>query len=128
MKNARDHLLGALLTGFLIGPGCSLGSKEPAVFDTKITTPRTVPSIVGQITAIALPVITVEEQPAEPHGSAKAHVRITTETQWLRRGEVGSGIAELQVGQQVRIWFKGPVMESYPLQATAGVIYLEPKN
>ena len=34
---------------------------------------------------------------------------------------------ELRVGQLVKVWFTGPVMESYPLQATAGVIvFIEP--
>jgi len=40
----------------------------------------TTPSITGQVTAIALPVVVVEENPAESHGSAKARVRITEAT------------------------------------------------
>ena len=42
---------------------------------------------IGQVTAIALPTIVVEEKPTEPHGSAKAGVRITEGTQVLRQGE-----------------------------------------
>jgi hypothetical protein len=117
-----------LFIGFLIGSGCTLEIKEPTVFDAKYVTPRTAPSIIGQVTAIALPVITVEEKPTEPHGSAKAFVRTTNDTQVLRRGEGGLGTAELQVGQQVKVWFTGPVMESYPLQATASVIVIEPRD
>lgn len=91
-----------------------------------LPSPCTPPSIIGQTTAIALPMIVVEEKPTEPHGSAKARVRITDGTKVLRRGEGVVSAAELRVGQQVKVWFTGPVMESYPLQATAGVIIIEP--
>lgn len=128
MKNIRDHLVGAVLIGLLICPGCTLENKGPAVFDANYATPPTAPSIIGQVTAIALPVITVEEKPNELHGSAKAHVRIANDALVLRRGEGGLDTAKLQVGQLVKVWFKGPAMESYPLQATAGVIHIEPNN
>jgi hypothetical protein len=46
----------------------------------------------------------------------------------VRQGEGIVGTTDLQVGQQVKVWFAGPAMESYPLQATAGVIVIEPSN
>jgi Protein of unknown function (DUF3221) len=39
----------------------------------------------------------------------------------LRQVEFGA----LQVGDSVRVWFTGPVAESYPLQATAGTVIVE---
>lgn len=125
MSKIRAHFLSVLLLSILIGSGGSFAVKVPSVSNATATIPRTAPSIIGQVTAIALPTIIVEEKPTEPHGSAKARVRITNDTQVLRRGEDGMGTAKLQVGQQVKVWFIGPVMESYPLQATAGVIVIE---
>lgn len=128
MSKIRAHFLCVLLLSFLFGSGCTLELNDPSVSDAKAAIPRTAPSIIGQVTAIALPTIILEEKPTEPHGSAKARVRITKDTQVWRRGEGGMGTAELKVGQQVKVWFAGPVMESYPLQATAGVIVIEPMD
>lgn len=47
-------------------------------------------------------------------------------TQLLHQGEGVVDTTQLRVGQRVKVWFTGPVMESYPLQATAGVIAIEP--
>lgn len=126
MTKIRNHLVSTLLFSSLISSGCSPTVPDPSVPDATAAIPRTPPSIIGQTTAIALPMIVVEEKPTEPHGSAKARVRITDGTKVMRRGEGVVGAAELRVGQQVKVWFTGPVMESYPLQATAGVIVIEP--
>ena len=121
MKKMQTYFVNALLFGVLINSTCSLAATDSTTPEVLITTP----SIVGQVTAIALPMVIVEENPAESHGSDKARVRVTDGTQVLRQGEV-VGIAELQVGQQVKVWFTGPVMESYPAQATASVIVIVP--
>ena len=128
MTKIRAHLVSALLFSSLISSGCSPAVTDPSVSDTTAAISRTTPSIIGQVTAVALPTIVVEERPTEPHGSAKARVRITEGTQVLRRGAGVVGATELRVGQQVTVWFTGPVMESYPLQATAGVIVIEPSS
>jgi hypothetical protein len=119
----RTGLVNVLLFSTLIISACSASAS-----DVIVAIPRTAPSIIGQVTAIVLPVVVVEENPAEPHGSAKARVRIADGTQVLRQGGGIAGIAELRVGQQVKVWFAGPAMESYPLQATAGVILIEPSR
>jgi len=128
MTNMRTYLVGVLLFSALISSACSSAATDPSAPDVTVAIPRTAPSIIGQVTAIALPMVVVEEKPAEPHGSAKASVRITDGTQVLRQGEGVVGTTELRVGQQVKVWFTGPVMESYPLQATAGVIVIEPSS
>lgn len=128
MTKIRAHLVSTLLFSSLMSSGCSPAGTDPSLPDTTAAIPRTTPSIIGQVTAIVLPTIVVEEKPTEPHGSAKASVRITDGTQVLRRGEGVVGATELRVGQQVKVWFTGPVMESYPLQATAGMIVIEPSS
>lgn len=128
MTKIHAHLVSALLFSSLIGSGCSPAVTDPSVSAATAAIPRTTPSIIGKVTAIALPTIVVEEEPSEPHGSAKAGVRITDGTQVLRRGGGVVGTTELRVGQQVMVWFTGPVMESYPLQAAAGVIVIESSN
>lgn len=85
---------------------------------------REAPSLVGVVTALRLPVIMVEEKPSETSGSAKASVRITERT-LISRGGKSLAPDGLKVGQRVSVWFQGPVMESYPMQATAGVIVVE---
>lgn len=82
------------------------------------------PSLVGVVTAVRLPVIMVEEKPAETSGSPKASVRITERTLISRSGK-SLAPDGLKVGQRVSVWFHGPVMESYPMQATAGAIVVE---
>lgn len=119
MTNMRTCPMTALLSGALLLSACS-----PVV---TASIPRTTSSITGQVTAIALPMVVVEENPGEPHGSAKARVR-TKATQVLREGDGVVDVTTLGVGQQVKVWFTGPVMESYPLQATAGVIVIEPSR
>ena len=128
MTKIRIHLVSALLFSSLISSGCSPAVTDPSVSRATAATLRTNPSITGQVTAVALPAIVVEEKPIEPHGSDKALVKITDGTQVLRQGEGAVGATELRVGQQVKVWFTGPVMESYPTQATAGVIVIEPGN
>jgi len=122
MGKMQICFLNALFFGAVMNSACSLAATDataPEVLTTK-------PDIIGQVTAIALPIIVVEENPAEPHGSAKARVRVTKNTQVLSQGKDVAAITELQAGQQVKVWFTGPVMESYPLQATAGVIVILP--
>ena len=54
--------------------------------------------------------------------SDKARVAITTKTT-IVSGSGGSGtFADLRVGSAVEVWFDGPILESYPVQADAGKI------
>ena len=116
MKAIDLLLLATLLIGVI---GC--GENSDATADIL----RTSPSIIGELTAIALPAIRVEENPAESSGSDKASVRVADGTHVLRRDGTIVGAAELRVGQRVKVWFTGPVFESYPLQATASVIVID---
>ena len=60
-------------------------------------------------------------------GVDKASVRVTKETRIIdRRGKERGTVAfdDLKTGQKVEARFLGPVMESYPVQATAGEIVI----
>lgn len=74
--------------------------------------------------------ILIEENPEENWGSAKARVRITNKTKIFKRHKqdlIPASFTELQIGHRAEAWFTGPVAESYPVQATGGVIvFLKP--
>ncbi len=122
MPNIRIRYLSVPFFCIFLGSACSTPSQDSSV---TVVIPNTMPSIAGQITAIALPMMVVEENPAEPHGSLKASARTTVNTQVLRLDKGAASITDLRVGQKVRVWFVGPVMESYPMQGTAGTIVIE---
>lgn len=92
------------------------------------------PSIEGTITDMRiagehLTVIRVEENPSESAGSAKASVTVSNTTRVI--GTTGGGGMsrlrdELRPGRRVRVWFVGPVAESYPVQARAAALELIP--
>lgn len=96
--------------------------------------PRSVsgpPSIEGRITAVErsgerIAAIRVEANPSDSSGSDKAVVRITQSTE-IRRGDSARvDFNSLNSGLWVRVWFVGPVRESYPVQADAGRIEIDP--
>jgi hypothetical protein len=103
--------------------GCS-GSQSSSRRKSDVVTTEA-PSIRGTITHRGTDRILIEEEPLDSSGSAKASVRLTSTTRVLR----GSGEAgrrdDLSMGQQVSAWFEGPVMESYPVQATASAVRIE---
>ena len=74
--------------------------------------------------------ILVEEVPGPiTSGGDKSLVTVLAGARVLRRtgGGVGAaGFGELRVGQRVSAWFDGPVAESYPSQARARVVVIEP--
>jgi hypothetical protein len=70
----------------------------------------------------APPVLLVVADPQSSSSVDRASVRVTADTiVWTAEGVRGTA-ADLAAGEQVAVWFTGPVAESYPVQATAGVI------
>ena len=61
----------------------------------------------------------------QPVGADRASVRLHPGTRVLHAAGVAASADDLRVGQDVRAWFDGPVMESYPVQATAGTIIID---
>jgi heat shock protein HslJ len=109
-----------LLATVLVGV---TGHQDDAAAEGVI--PRMPPSIVGVITSVDPPVVVVEEDPAQSSGSAKARVRVSAQTGIVRHDGTVAGIPALRAGQRARVWFTGPVAESYPVQAAAGVIVVD---
>jgi hypothetical protein len=113
-------LAGAVLA--LTGGACSRQAVE---------LPSSPPSIAGTITHVDpagehLGSIRVEAVPGQESGSDKAVVRIEQGTQLLDGSGARIAFHQLQVGRKVRAWFTGPVAESYPVQALASTVILEP--
>ena len=89
------------------------------------------PSIRGTITSLTpiagQGVILVEERPQDQAGSNKASVAINAATR-IYRGRVSAStkgsFGDLRNGQIVEVWFSGPVLTPYPLQATASVVVI----
>jgi hypothetical protein len=62
----------------------------------------------------------------QPAGADRAAVRVHAGTRLRFASGQAATPADLQVGRNVRAWFDGPVMESYPVQASAGAIVIDP--
>lgn len=99
--------------------------------ETTRSIPASAASIAGQITALdrdgeRIGTVRVETQPSDSSGSPKAVVRISQRTVVTTPALVGADYNDLKVGQRVRVWFTGPVRESYPVQADAGTVVIDP--
>jgi len=108
----------ALLVG---GIGCA---------SAPVSAPTTPPDIAGQVTAVdpsgeRIGTIRVEASPGERAGSAKAMIRVGTATVVIGPDHRREEFAALAVGQSVRVWFSGPVLESYPVRAGAATIAID---
>ena len=72
----------------------------------------------------SLPVLLVVAAPGSTSSVDRASVRVSKDTVvWTAQGTRGDA-ADLARGEQVGVWFSGPVAESYPVQATAGVVMI----
>jgi len=71
--------------------------------------------------------ILVESQPGTTAGSDKAWVTVRRDTPVL--SATGTTVANpwsaLMPGARVRVWFEGPVRESYPVQADAKLVVID---
>jgi hypothetical protein len=88
------------------------------------------PSIEGRVTAVnragdRIGSIRVEANPSDSAGSDKAVVRVTQTTEIIRPDSARADFNALSTGQWVRVWFVGPVRESYPVQADAARVEIE---
>ncbi len=94
--------------------------------------PEGEPDISGIITAVApgpadgpLGTIRVETVPEDESGTPKASITINPDTQIDRDASRDESFGVLREGMQVRVWFTGPVRESYPVQATAERVVID---
>ena len=85
------------------------------------------PGIVGKIESIQgdgneWSILVVGGKQAAGAVSDKASCRITADTTILDSAGVAIGPDRLRQGDNVAVWFTGPVAESYPVQGTASRI------
>ncbi|MBC7791970.1 MAG: hypothetical protein H7Z74_18645 [Anaerolineae bacterium] len=108
----------AILAGCSAGKAVDIPSGAPSIRGTITnSTPATTGDRLGSIL--------VEEVPTDQSGSEKSSVRVTRDTRILVRDSTGlrrGTFADLHTGLTAEAWFTGPVMESYPTQATASVV------
>ena len=110
----------AILT-FTVAIGCARPAAEM---------PRGPASIAGRVTSVdpageRIGVIRVEARPEDAAGSPKAVVRVEQGTAILTADAARVEFRTLRTGQWVRVWFAGPVRESYPVQAQAATIVID---
>jgi hypothetical protein len=86
------------------------------------TGPAQQPSIKGIITSREGDRILVEETPGDSAGSNQASVRLTPATRVQQADGSPAQPNLLEPGRRVSVWFEGPVLQSYPVQATAGTV------
>lgn len=75
----------------------------------------------------SLGVILVEENPDEKSGSAKGYIRIFEDTRIFIETDDDAALAtfdDLREGLVVEVWFDGPVLQSYPVQAGAEAVLI----
>jgi hypothetical protein len=87
-------------------------------------------SIEGRVTAVVrsgerIGSIRVETVPSDESGSPKAVARITQASVVRDASGEPADFNALAVGQWVRVWFTGPVAESYPVQANAQFVVVD---
>jgi hypothetical protein len=119
-------ITGVLFTALAVS-GCRLEKDEAAASrNARATIPAAAPSITGVVTDVGSDSrIRIEERPTDTSGSAKAVVRLAENAAILTRAGSPATFGAIQTGMRVSAWFIGPVMESYPVQATANVIVIE---
>jgi len=119
-------ITGVLLSAFAIS-SCRLEKDEAAASrGARTSIPADAPSITGVVTDVGSDGrIRIEERPSDGSGSAKAVVRLAENAAILTRTGSPTTVGAIQTGMRVSAWFTGPVMESYPVQATANVIVIE---
>jgi hypothetical protein len=92
---------------------------------SSVSIPSSAPSIRGAIQSIdASGRLNVTADLSNTVGVNRAIVRVTSDTQVADATGYHVGPEELQVGSRIAAWFKGPILETFPPQATAGVIVM----
>lgn len=102
---------------------CSDSASAPSV-------PSGPAGIAGRITSVVPDgnyrgTIRVETNPLSNSGSPKAVVTVANGTIVLLTSRAEGEFRSLSVGQWVRVWFDGPVLESYPIQGLAGTVVID---
>ncbi|NLE22564.1 MAG: DUF3221 domain-containing protein [Actinobacteria bacterium] len=126
----RLAVLAAAASFAALFAGACGGSSGSAPASPSPTAPPAVPAdITGTIHDLTrnedsgVTVLLVVDDGAAPGATLdRASVTVTSQTVvWMLKGGRGTA-GDLGAGQMVSVWFDGPVAESYPVQAKAGVV------
>ncbi len=126
IKTMGVLMMGILMVSMVVG--CDSSDETPTVEPTPTPPSQTEPDFIGNIievhangTNYVLGTILVEGTDVI-QSSDKYDVTIKAETLILGQDGKNATFAEFKAGQQVGIWFSGPVMESYPAQVDAAQV------
>jgi beta-N-acetylhexosaminidase len=117
MRRTRSPIMLAVLLSLALVAGAIAGCAQKL--------PSTPPGITGTVTNLqpgdGRPASVLVEGVQQPSGavSDKAQVTIAPGTMFFDGSGQPTEGAGLSVGTKVRVWFEGPVAESYPVQGTA---------
>jgi hypothetical protein len=115
-------------TSFVLFASLACAGLAACADVARVTPPAAAASFAGRIAAIEPGTMLLVATSVQPAGADRAAVRLHAGTRvFLADGEPTNADA-LKVGQGVRAWFDGPVMESYPVQATAGAIVIDDRR
>ena len=118
----------AVLAAAVVG-GCGGATAAQPASPSPSAPPSGPPDITGTVKDVtistggdSLPVLLVVADRGSTSSVDRASVRVTKDTAvWTAQGVRGTA-AGLAEGELVAVWFTGPVAESYPVQAAAGVV------
>lgn len=121
----------ALGLAWLLVPACSPSPPPPDAEEGRDSAaapriPSGRPYIQGQITALERDGVRIEERPGDEAGSAKAVLTLNPQTVLVHRSGRPALPTELRPGVRVSAWVEGAILESYPVQATASALVVEP--
>jgi hypothetical protein len=114
--------LALVLTATGAATGCdsensAMEPSIPAQISGRITALTTTSAFAGTIR--------VETVPTDNTGTPKAIATVDGQTVVLRVDRSVGEFRSLAVGQWVRVWFDGPVQESYPVRGVAGTVVID---
>ena len=113
----RPHANIAVVVLATLLAACANGARAPA--------PDGPASFAGRIESSQAGSLMLVATSMQPAGADRAAVRVHAGTRLRFASGQAATAADLQVGRNVRAWFDGPVMESYPVQASAGTIVID---
>lgn len=124
MPTVRARPLAAVLVALtLVAGGLALTACATRLPDTP-------PGITGTVTSLVpgdeRPASMLVEGGAQPAGAAadKAQVTVNPGTMFFDEAGNPTKPASIAVGTRVRVWFDGPVAESYPVQGSAQAVQI----
>ena len=122
----KRHLLPVLAVALAVaagtaGCGPSVPTDPAGIEGVAVSVDRG--SADGQITVL---VEVPEGVDATGFVSDKASVRVLPETLVFTPGGSEGDASLIEQGVGIRVWFEGPVAESYPVQGTAGAVQVAP--